>query len=221
MRPRTRGARSTGSHRRSGPGDLLAGVERPARRWRRLGRRRLRRGLVAVVVAGAVATTAVAEQRRRAWEPTTTVVVAARDLPAGAPLDGGAAAARRVPADLAPASALDPTPVGGALPTLSRPVGAGEVLVADDVAPPGRTGLVASLEDGERAVAVPVATAPTLQVGQHVDLLGGEAVVATGARVLAVDEAGGELTVALRASAAEAVARSLPTGPLVAALRGP
>ena len=177
--------------------------------------------LTAVVVAGAVATTAVAEQRRRAWEPTTTVVVAAHDLPAGAALDVGAASSRRVPDDLAPAAALRPPPVDGPPPTLRRPVGAGEVLVDDDVAAPGRTGLVASLDGGERAVAVPVATAPALLVGQHVDLLGGGDVVAAGARVLAVDGPAGELTVALRATEAEAVARSLATGPLVAALRGP
>lgn len=208
----------TSGRRPAGPGDLLAG--RSARRALRPRRRQARRALVALVVVAGVISTVAAEQRQRAWRPTVEVVVATADLGAGTPLEGAAVRRRRIPAALAPARPLPPPTADAPTGTLQRPVGAGEVVVVDDVAEPGRTGLAAALDGDRRAMAVPVVAAPALEVGQRVDLLGPDLVVARAAPVLAVDEDLGQVTVAVTAAEAAGVARALAAAPLVAALRG-
>ena len=218
-----------------GPGDLLAGVPRPRVAGHRRARRARRALVVAVVGAALVATTA-ADRRERAWRPTVDVLVTSTEVAPGTSLDAGAAGVRSVPAALVPARAVTPPPPDGPPPVARRAVGAGEIVVADDVAAPGRTGVAAALGPGRRAVAVPVATAPPLEVGQRVDLRGtappggpspatgwgtdADAAVAEDAEVLAVAEDGAQVTVAVTDAQAAGVAAAIGAGPLVVLLRG-
>lgn len=170
-----------------------------------------------------------AEHEARAWGAPTTVVVAARDLDAGHELQPGDLRLAQRPRSVVPDGALAELPEGR---SLHAAVYDGEVLVAGRLAPPGVRGLAAHLDEGDRAVAVPVepGTAPPLAVGDHVDVLVALApevagssppgfALAAGVRVLDVGEHA--VTVAVPADAAARVAVALSQGAVTLALTTP
>ena len=121
---------------------------------------RRRRGLLLISIAlasGGLAASQVHERERRAARqlgPEVEVLVAARDLPAGARLAGGALALRRVPARFAPPDALT-SGAGVVGARLDVPARAGSYLNAAMFASEGgRDGY--GLRRGERAVTVEV-----------------------------------------------------------------
>lgn len=174
----------------------------PPSRRRRLRVRRLlwrwRHALLAVGVVSAVAV--VVHEVRPPAPATVAVVVLARDVPAGAPLDGSDVLTVQLPRELVAARMLRaPTDAVGERLAVGLPAGfplAAEVLVGP--------GLAEGTAPGE--VVVPVrladaAVARTLRPGDRVDLLaatadaaaseGGAEVVAAGALVVALEEGGG------------------------------
>lgn len=153
------------------------------------------------------------------------VPVAARPLPAGRALAPADVSYRSLPAAALPDAALARSPAG----RVARvSLAAGEVLLADRLAPGGGRGGEALLGPGERALAVPVAPGSlALRPGRRVDVLatfdvagddGGPptVVVAAGAVVL---HAGGEwATVAVPAGDAPRVAYAVARGTVTLAL---
>ena len=192
-------------------------------------RPRLRRAValgLAVAVGAAVAVTVQrAEAARAAWGRARPVVVAARDLPPGHELGPGDTEVVTLPEPAVPDGALDRVADG-------RVVRAGafdgEVLLRRRLAEPGVGGAAALVPAGARAVAVPVeaGSAPSLAVGQRVDVVGlvavdgvPEAVVlVAGAPVVEVGELA--VTLAVAPEAVPAVAAALASGTVTLALVG-
>ncbi|HVE45166.1 MAG TPA: Flp pilus assembly protein CpaB [Acidimicrobiales bacterium] len=97
------------------------------------------------------------------------VPVAARPLAAGRVLRPADVSVRRLPAAAVPVGRLARSPVGR---TTVVPLAAGEVVLAEKLAPDGVRGVAALLPAGMRALAVPVDTAAlALEPGHHVDVL--------------------------------------------------
>lgn len=97
------------------------------------------------------------------------VPVTARPIAAGKVLDAGDVVMRRLPSAAVPDGAVARSPVGR--PT-SVPLAAGEVLLAEKLAPDGARGVAALLPAGMRALAVPVDPAGlALERGHRVDVL--------------------------------------------------
>lgn len=153
-----------------------------------------------------------------AYGDLVPVVVARQDLDPGQPVDAGTVEVRSLPADLVPADALRTIPDGR---TVRTPVVAGEAVATTRISPDGSVGVAGQLSATERAVAVPTDHhRPPLAKGQRVDVLattdpaltggrGPTAVVASGARVLDVDDTG--ITVAVEAEDANRLATAMAT----------
>lgn len=127
--------------------------------------------VVALTCGGVVAATVRrADGARAAWGEPTAVLVVTRDLAAGERVDSSNTRPAQLPAPLVPGGALGTLPEDG---RLSAAVYDGEVLRAERLAPAGVSALAARLPRGTRAVAIPLepGTAPTLEVGDHVDVL--------------------------------------------------
>lgn len=174
-------------------------------------------------VVARLAGLAAAEAAR--WGDPVTVAVARRTVPAGARIEPGDAERRQVPRSLVPPGALADVPAGRVVTVRVLP---GQVLVAAQLAPPGRSRLAAVLPAGHRGLAVPTnGAAPHLEPGDVVDLLAtfdvdaGEPTfpVAQGALVLAANP--DTVTVAVREADAAPVAYALATGAVTIALAGP
>jgi Flp pilus assembly protein CpaB len=170
-----------------------------------------------------------AEAVRAAWGAGETVAVARHDIEAGAPVEAGDVELVERPRALVPDDAVHDLADGQ---VASAAIAAGEVVVADRLAPLGLRGVAATLPPGARAVAIPVepGQAPPLTVGDHVDVLVALApeaagdgppgfVVAAGAVVVAVEDTA--VTVAVRSAAAPRIAVALGQGAVTLALIGP
>jgi Flp pilus assembly protein CpaB len=176
----------------------------------------------------AAAVVAHAERTRAGWGATEAVVVVEHARRAGDELRPGDVTVVERPRAMVPADALEALPPGAAL---RADVVAGEVLVASRLAPSGLTGVAAMLPPGTRAVAIPTEAGltPPLAPGDRVDVLvalpaeaAGDGppgfAVATGALVVAVDDAGA--TVAVPRDTAPRVAVALGQGAVTLALVG-
>ncbi|MFZ6005106.1 MAG: Flp pilus assembly protein CpaB [Actinomycetota bacterium] len=169
-----------------------------------------------------------AQEARDQWGSTTSVVVASRAVRTGEVIEPGDVSTERWPRALVPDSALTELPPGA---TATAPIVAGELLVAERLAPQGLSGVAALLPAGTRAVAIPTepGLAPPLAVGDRVDVLvalpielagdgpPGFAVV-TGAVV--VDTSDAAVTVAVPRDSAPRVAVALGQGAVSLALVG-
>lgn len=176
----------------------------------------------------AAAVVAQAERTRTGWGDTKAVVIVDQARQAGDALRPGDVAVVDRPRAVVPADALEVLPPGA---VLRADVFAGEVLVAGRLAPSGLTGVAAMLPPGTRAVAIPTEAGlvPPLAPGDRVDVLvalpaeaAGDGppgfAVATGALVVAVDDAG--VTVAVPRDTAPRVAVALGQGAVTLALVG-
>lgn len=188
-------------------------------------RRLLGLALVALVALAVALVVRRAEAAREAWGRTEAVVVASRDLPPGHVLGPGDTEVRQLPAPAVPPGAVASVDDGRIVQAGAYE---GEVLVARRLAAPGARGPAALLPQGARAVAVPVepGTAPPLEVGQHVDVVGVVAVdggpepvvVAEGALVVHVAERA--VSLAVPPDAVPVVAAALAAGTVTLALSG-
>lgn len=153
-----------------------------------------------------------------AYGELVPVLVATGDLSPGDALDDATSEVRSLPAALVPAGALRALPEDR---TVRDAVVAGEAIVGARLAPDGAVGIAARLDPDERAVAVPTDHhRPPFEVGQRVDVLatidptlaggrGPTAPVASGARILDVDESG--ITVAVHVDDAARLATAMTT----------
>lgn len=161
--------------------------------------------LVVTVAASARSLGAAADARRDAWGRTVSVRVATRVIDVGEPL-AAATEVRRVPAAIAPASA-----VSGDLDTSDQArqrVGEGEIVTATDLAPgPGVRGLI---PDGSLAVAVTEAVPSGARMGDPVVVVADGVVLAADARVVRLADA--TTVVAVPADEAPAVAAAATAG---------
>lgn len=186
--------------------------------------------LAAALAAGWLASSAVtsAEQARAAWGATRRVVVVERARDAGDELRPGDLAVDERPAAMVPASALETLPDRA---VLRAAVVAGEVLVAERIAPAGLSDVAARLPTDHRAVAIPTEPGyvPPLAVGDRVDVLvalpseaagGGPPGFVLAARVLVVGIDEATVTVAVPRDAAPRVAVALGQGAVTLALVG-
>jgi flagella basal body P-ring formation protein FlgA len=157
-----------------------------------------------------------AESSRDAWRGEQRVVRAARDLEAGHVIGEGDLEHFDVPAAMAPRAALgqveaSKSPVGE---VLRRAIGAGEILVEEDVA--ATHGLAARLPRGTRGVAVPTGLL-TLAPGDHVEVVLDTAVAAFGT-VIDVNERaqgftnGSTALIAVAAATASGIAAGVAEG---------
>lgn len=220
MRPRPRPRRSVINRRRFRPGLML---RRQPRLWW---------VLVLSVALGAgwlvSAAVAQADRSRLAWGTPRQVLVADHDLEPGEELQLSDVTLVARPRSMVPATALDELPAGA---VVHARVLAGEVIVADRIAPSGLTGVAAILPPGSRAVAIPTepGTTPPLTVGSHVDVLVALApdsagdgppgfTLATDVLVVAIEEAA--VTVAVPRDTAPRIAVALGQGAVTLALIG-
>lgn len=166
---------------------------------------------------------------------TTAAVVVVRQVEAGSRLGAGDTELHQVPASLVPDGARRTTAAGEvALVDLH----VGEVLLDTRLAPAGVSPTAALLPPGTRGVSVPTgSSALDLRRGDTVDVLvtvdpattlDGEAgavepsfAVARRAPVIAVDEGGDAVTVAVTETEAPRVAFALSTGSVTLVLVGP
>lgn len=161
------------------------------------------------------------------YGPPRQTVVALRRVEPGRAIRAADVAVRSLPATLVPRDALRSAPTGR---TAIAPLFPGQVIVAAQVAPAGRSGIGALLDAGQRAVAVPTGgMSPPLRVGDVVDVLATfdpdaaagkdpTFAVAEGATVLAVgDDA---VTVAVSPAGAARVAYAITAGVVTLALSG-
>lgn len=184
---------------------------------------------VAVGLGGATASlVARAEEVRREWGVTAQVLVARHDLAPGDPVGHEDVSLVARPVALIPTSALRSLP-RGAIARAAVP--AGEVIVAERLAPTGLRGVAALLPAGTRAVAIPTepGSAPPLSPGDRVEVLvalppesagsgpPGFALVPD-ALVVAVSE--GTVTVAVPRDSAPRLAVALGLGTVTLALIG-
>lgn len=157
-------------------------LDRLAERWASLPpRARLAVGVVAVVATLLLAGTGAA---RSPWGPPVDTLVATRDLPAGHHLAPGDLEPARWPSELAP-----PAVAGTVGRTLTVGLPAGMPVTPGHL---GDGGLAAQLREGEAAFPLTLDEHVTLEVGQLVDLVAGDAGggglrLAEAARVLTVD----------------------------------
>lgn len=220
MRPKPRSRRPLGARHRFRPGLVL---RRQPRLWWLL-------VLSVALTTGWLASTVVtrADRARLAWGTSQQVLVAARDLAPGHELQATDVALVSRPLSMIPGAALTELPEGT---VVQAQVLKGEVVVAERLAPAGLTGVAAMLPPGTRAVAIPTepGMAPPLTVGDHVDVLVALApesagdgppgfAVATGALVVAIDEAA--VTVAVPRDTAPRIAVALGRGAVTLALIG-
>lgn len=183
--------------------------------------------LTALVVSRALADAGALAGR---YGPLVPVVVAGRDVDAGVVVAGGDLTVREMPASLVPPAAIGTTADAVGRTALGRLV-EGQMLLRPHLAPDGLRGVVALLEPGQRAVAVPAggASAP-VQRGDVVDVLatfdpshtgGGDPTfpLAVGATVV---EATDDLTtVAVGPEEALAIAYAVARGSVTLALTSP
>lgn len=157
-------------------------LDRLAERWASLPpRTRFAVGIVGVI---AILLLAGAGAARSPWGPPVETLVATRDLPVGHRLGPGDLEPARWPADLAPPAVVD---TDGRTLTVGLPVG---MPVTPDHL--GDGGPAARLRDGEAAFPLTLDEGVTLQPGQLVDLVAGDASggglrLADAARVITVD----------------------------------
>ena len=169
-----------------------------------------------------------ADRTRLAWGTSEGVLIARHDLAPGDPIESSDVELAARPTALMPTSALRDLPEGA---VVRATVLAGEVLVAERLAPTGLSGVAALVPVGMRAVAIPTepGTAPPVTVGDRVDILvalppesagGGPPgfAVATGAVVVSVNDVA--VTVAVPRDAAPRVAVALGQGAVTLALVG-
>ena len=159
-------------------------------------------------VAAGVALDAVrqVEAARRSWGDTRQVWVAGADTAPGEPMT---ATRRDYPVAMIPAAALRSAPGSVAA---RRHVGAGEILVADDVTSPGTAGL---LPQGSVAIAVPIRAAAHLPVGAAVVAYANGARLAAGTVVAADEE---QVVIAIPARDAPALTLAVPGGSVIVGL---
>jgi Flp pilus assembly protein CpaB len=228
-------ARARGGHRVArSPGTPGArrGPRFPGVRARRLLQRPpVRRGLaltLALATGLSVATLVRSgDAARRSWGTTRPVAVATRDLAPGDVVGAGAVDVRSLPEAMVPAGALAAVAPGA---VVRLPVVEGEALVAARLAPHGLSGAAALVPEGYRAVAVPVAGAPPLTVGDQVDVLAvlpperaasDEPAFPLVERAVVVDVGDEGVTVAVPRPDSPRVAFALAQGVVVLALAGP
>ena len=186
--------------------------------------------LVGLVSGSAVAATVQqADDTRAAWGQSTVVVVATRDLAAGEQVDSRNTNLVEHPDPLVPEGALTARPIDG---RLAEAVYAGEVVRKKRLAGAGLSALAARLPAGTRAVAIPVEPgwAPTLAIGDHVDVLvalpaeasgGGPPGFALATDVVVVDVGDASVTVAVAPDVAPRIAVAFGQGAITLALVGP
>ncbi len=162
-------------------------------------------GFALVAAAGVVRAQQRADAARDAWGEPIHVVVATSDIAPGEPL-AGAVESRPRPQPLVPPAALHETPEGA---VARQRIGAGEIVVAVDVAAPG--GPAALIPDGSRAVAIAVARSarPPVAVGDGVAVVAGAAELSGGV-VIGVDD--DQVVVAVPAERSAEVAGAAATG---------
>ena len=185
--------------------------------------RRARRSLVLRWVAVAVAAALVAVEAasvgaaaraaRDRWGEVAPFAVAVTRLEAGDRIGADDVVVELRPVAVVPDEALASAPVGR---VVSATVLAGEVLVADRVAPGGTSATAALVPEGWRAIAVPASPAPPVEPGDRVDVLAPD-VVAEDAVVVHVDD--DVVTVAVSAADAPAVAEAATVAFVVIALK--
>lgn len=130
-------------------------------------------GVLAVALGLGGATSSVvarAERVRQGWGATAQVLVAHHDLAPGDRVGRADVALVARPLALIPATALHALPHGA---IARAAVLAGEVIVAERLAPSGLRGIAALLPAGTRAVAIPTeaGSTPPLAAGDHVEVL--------------------------------------------------
>lgn len=178
--------------------------------------------------AAAASLVARAEDVRREWGTTVEVLVARRSLAAGQPVRSRDVELVARPVALVPTSAVRSLPQGA---VARAAVAAGEVIVAERLAPVGLRGVAAMLPAGTRAMAVPVepGSTPPLTPGDRVEVIvalppesaGSGApgfALLSDALVVAVDEA--SVTVAVPRASAPRLAVALGLGAVSLALIG-
>lgn len=188
----------------------------------------------AAVLAGVAGLQLAGKLERAAGQygPARVVPVATKALAPGDVIRSGDVTERAVPAGLIPRARVARRWVGHAV---IAPVLAGEVVVDDRLAPAGLQGAAALVPPGGRAIAIPAGPGgrPPLRIGDRVDVLATVAydsagtdtpptfVVAAAALVVAVDDAGDLVTVAVPAEDAPRVAHAVTTATVTLALRTP
>jgi hypothetical protein len=167
-----------------------------------------------VAVAGLAVTAAMVmtaqlravEAQRRSWGDPVHVWVARSTIEPGTPLDTDLVRSDRYPAAMVPPGAL--TELGG---TTRQRIGAGEIVVASDVA--AASGPAALIPAGWAAVAVPVGAIP-VSPGSAVVIVAGGAPI----QGIVVDGTDGTALVAVAERDVPAVAGALVVGDAVLAL---
>ncbi len=184
---------------------------------------------VAVGLGGATATlVARAEHVRQGWGTTAEVLVARRDLAPGDQVQGDDVTVKARPVALIPTSALRSLPHGAVARAAML---AGEVIVAERIAPTGLRGVAALLPAGTRAMAIPTepGSAPPRTPGDHVEVLvalppesagGGPPGFALVADALVVAITEGTVTIAVPRGSAPRIAVALGLGAVTLALIG-
>ncbi|HEX9258870.1 MAG TPA: SAF domain-containing protein [Acidimicrobiales bacterium] len=170
---------------------------------------------LAVAAAGIThSETNAARTARRAWGSTAPVLVATAALTPGDALDATNAAVQEWPVALVPPGAASDLPLGT---RVAHPIAAGQAVHPAQLSEGAGAGLVPA---GRRVVAVGLGRVPLpVQPGDHVDLLGGGAVLAAGAPVVSValDSGEGVALVAVRDTELTAVAAAVSVGDVVLA----
>ena len=172
--------------------------------------------LAILVVAAAAATVAAdagaaVDDARRAWGRTRPVVVARVDLEPGDPLAGGTTT-RSLPVPLLPPSAVDEVASGA---VARQHLGAGEVVVAADVAASGSP--QALIPPGWSAVAVAEVVPTGAAIGDRVTAVADGVVLASDGRV--VGHVGDAVLVAVPDDDAPALAAASAAGGAALVLR--
>lgn len=156
-----------------------------------------------------------ARTQRDAWGATRSVLVAVERIEAGAPFSDRVAI-RSLPRAAVPDAAVDAVPTGR---RAARPIGPGEIVTADDLAPTDRGPVAARLPPGTAGVQVVVAGPPGVVTGDRVDVVGGTDPYGTGPARLAGDAevlsvTGDVVTLAVDLSEAAATAGAALGGPV-------
>lgn len=155
----------------------------PAVALRRLVARRPIVYWLAVALFGAIAVGAVASEvrslgaERDRWSTTAAVPIASRD---GRPGEVPAVDVVDVPVAIAPPSAVDPSRIDAR--PLRRHVAAGDIVTELDLAP--RSGALALVPTGWRAVPITESPASASEVGDRVDVVSDGIVIAADALVV-------------------------------------
>lgn len=200
---------------------------------RRLRQTRWQLAAVAAVIVAAAATIHTlwqAEAARSAWTDTQLVVVAANDVEAGSTLNDADLRIAELPIAGIPKSAVEPPLPDLVGRVVTRPVFAGEVMVAGRLAPQGLSPTAQRIPSGYRAMTVPTTqTSPVVSTGDRIDLVsvptaapGSQhspgTTIATGIEVLDVTAAA--ITVAVPGTVVGALAAATVRGTVVPAVMG-